>query len=302
MHNAQMDSLSNMQLFVLVVHEGSFSAASRYLGITPSSVSRQISQLEAELDTRLFQRTTRKQSLTEAGNIYFQYSQRIVDDINAAKLAVSRLSDTPSGNLHITAETDFALAYITPLLPLFLSQYPDIDIRLSMSVGLEDLVNSGIDLAIRIGHLNDSSLVARKLAMSHSVVCASPEYIKQNGLPSHPQQLEKHSCLSFQVKPGANHWRFKLSQGVVDIPVSGRVKVDSVAILREAALAGLGIILVPSWIVAKELKQGKLLPLLEDFPLEPNGTPINAVFSHNRHLAPKVRSFVDFLVEQMPSL
>jgi DNA-binding transcriptional LysR family regulator len=299
---AQMNKFSNMQLFVLVVQEGSFSATARTLGITPSSVSRQISQLEGELGARLFQRTTRKQSLTEAGKIYFQHAERIITDMEAAQLAVNRLTDTPSGSLHITAEADFALVYIAPLLPDFLEHYPDIKVRLSMNAGLADLVDGGIDMAIRIGHLGDSSLIARKIAMSESVVCASPAYIEKHGSPSHPSELEAHNCLSFRVKAGKKFWTFKVPEGSLDVPISGRIDVNSIAFLRHVALDNQGVILVPKWIVRDEIGSGQLLSLLDEYPLEPVSTPIHAVFAHNRHLAPKVRVFVDFLVERMKIL
>ncbi len=288
-----------MQLFVQVVQEGSFSATARTLGITPSSVSRQIAQLEEALGARLFQRTTRKQSLTEAGNIYFQHAERIVGDLETARLAVSRLTDTPSGNLHITAEADFALAYIAPILPEFLERYPEIRVRISMSVGMMDLVDSGIDMAIRMGHLEDSSLIARKIAMSHSLVCASSAYIEKYGSPSHPGELESHNCLSFKVKSGKNHWGFKLPEGSIEVPVSGRLNVNSLVFLRNIALEGQGIIMIPSWIIRDELLNGQLIPLLEGYLLEPGSTPIYAVFAHNKHLAPKVRVFVEFLAERM---
>ena len=288
-----------MQLFVRVVEEGSFSAAARFLGVTPSAVSRQVSQLEHELGGRVFQRTTRRQSLTEAGEIYFQHAHRIVGDLEAARLAVSRLTDTPSGSLHITVEADFALAFIEPVLAEFLDRYPEVQVRLDMSASILDLVHGGIDLAIRVGHLDDSSLVARKIAMSHSLVCASPAYLQQHGTPTHPSDLASHSCLSFRTQPGKNYWRFGSPEGVIDVPISGRVNVNGLVFLRNAALHDLGIIMIPTWIMRVELRQGGLVPMLEKFPVIPPSTPIHAVFAHNRHLAPKVRAFVDFLVERM---
>ena len=288
-----------MQLFVRVVEDGSFSTTARFLGITPSSVSRQVSQLEGKLGARLFHRTTRKQSLTEAGEIYWQHAHRLVADLEAARLAVSQLTDTPSGSLRVTIEADFAHAYVAPILPDFLGRYPAVQVHLSMSAGMMDLVDSGIDLAIRIGHLDDSSLIARKIAMSRSLVCASPAYLEQHGTPTHPSELEAHSCLSFRIQPGKNNWGFKLPQGSLDVPISGRVNANSLVFLRNAALAALGIIMIPTWMIYDELKHGHLVPLLEDFPLVPASTPIHAVFAHSRHLAPKVRAFVDFLAEQM---
>ena len=167
---------------------------------------------------------------------------------------------------------------------------------------MTDLVDSGIDLAIRMGHLEDSNLIARKIAVSHSVVCVSPEYLRRYGTPTHPDDLEAHNCLSFRTERGKKHWSFELPQGSRNVSISGRLNVNSLVLLRSAALAGLGIVMIPTWIIGDELKHGDLVPLLQQFPLLPSGTPIHAIFAHNRHLAPKVRAFVDFLVERMHKL
>ncbi len=297
-----MADLSNLQIFARVVEDGSFSAAARFIGTTPSSISRKISHLESELGARLFHRTTRKQSLTEAGEIYLQHAQRIVTDLEDARLAVSRLAETPSGSLHVTAEADFAVAFIAQILPDFLDLYPNVQIRLSLSSRQLDLVDSGIDLAIRIGRLDDSSLIARKITESREVMCASPAYLAKRGLPKHPGELEDHNCLSFQTGPEKTLWRFEIAEESLDVPVSGPVNVNSLAFLRDSALAGLGIIAVPTWMIRDELAQGLLVPVLEDFPRNPASMPVHAVFAHNRHLAPKVRAFVDFLVERIRGL
>lgn len=297
-----MNELSGLQLFVRVVEEGSFSGAARQIGVTPSSVSRQVSQLESEFGTRLFQRTTRRQSLTEAGEILFQHAHRIVADLDEAHLAVSRLADTPSGTLSVTVEADFAGAYIAPILSDFLDSYPEVQVRFIMTTGKLDLVDSGIDLAIRIGHLEDSSLFARKIATSRSLLCASPFYLAKHGMPNHPRELETHSCLSFRTQPGKIHWSFELPQGIVDVPISGRLNANSLLFLRSLALAGQGITMIPIWMIHSELERGHLVPLLEDFSLSPPSTPINVVFAHNRHLAPKVRAFVDFLAKRMETI
>jgi DNA-binding transcriptional LysR family regulator len=201
--------------------------------------------------------------------------------------------------LHVTAEADFAVAYIAPILPEFLDRYPDVQLRLSTSAAAMDLVESGIDLAIRIGHLDDSSLIARKIADSRSLLCASPAYLAEQGTPADPGELERHSCLSFRVEPGKINWAFELPQGLLNVPISGRLNANSLVFLRNAGLAGLGIIMIPTWMIRDELNHGQLVPLLEDFPLAPPSTPIHAVFAHNRHLAPKVRAFVDYLAERM---
>lgn len=291
-----------MQLFVRVVEEGSFSGAARHLGVTPSSVSRQISQLEDELGTRLFHRTTRRQNLSETGEVYLQHASRIVADIEEAKLALNRLTASPSGNLHVTAETDFAVAFIAPILPDFLEQYPDIQVRFSMSTSNLDVVDNAIDLAIRFGHLGDSGLIARKIATSGSLVCASPAYLARHGTPMHPNQLVDHSCLSFRTNAGNNYWNFKQAEASFEIPISARLNANSLTFLRQNALADQGIIMIPSWMVHDDLRQKRLLPLLEEFSLVPSSTPINVVFAHNRHMAPKVRAFVDFLSKRLKML
>lgn len=294
-----MDDLSNMKMFARVAEQGSFSAAARTLGLTPSAVSRQVSQLENELGARLFQRTTRKQSLTEAGEIYVQHARRIIADVDEARLAVNRLTDMPAGSLHVTAEADFAMAFVAPILPTFLDQYPAVQLHLTMGTSMMDLVDGGIDLAIRIGHLDDSSLIARKIASSRSVLCTSPAYLERHRIPLHPGELVSHNCLSFRTEPGRNHWTFKVSSDVLDVPISGRLNVNSLMFLREAALAGLGIIMIPKWMVNDALGARQLVPVLENFALDPPNTPVHAVFAHNRHLAPKVRAFVEFLTDRM---
>ncbi len=293
-----MSELSSLALFVRVAEEGSFSAAARFLGMMPSSVSRQISQLETELDIRLFHRTTRRQHLTEAGEIYLQHAQRIVADLDSAKLAVSQLAETPSGCLNVAIEADFANTFIGPILPGFLSRYPEIQIQFSMNTKVVDVIDSGIDIAIRIGELDDSSLFARKIGISRSLVCASPAYLKQHGTPAKPGDLSLHNCLSFRIQPRQTHWRFEVDGEPKDVAISGRVKANNLVLLRNAAIADLGIISIPVWMVANDIQQGRLVPLLEQFSMDPPNVPIHAVFAHNRHLAPKVRAFIDYLVEQ----
>lgn len=297
-----MNQLSNLYTFVRVVEGGSFSAAARFLGITPSSVSRQMSQLEKELGARLFHRTTRKQSLTEVGEIYFQHAHRIVADLEEANGAVNRLKKRPSGSLLVTAEADFATTIIAPILPEFLDRFPDVQVRLYLTPERLDLIEGGIDLAIRIGHLEDSSLIARNIGTTRSAVLASPAYLAHHGTPAHPSELAKHSCLSFRTNPGKNYWSFRLNDSSLDVPISGELNVNSLVFLRAAAAAARGIVMIPVWMVREELRHGHLVPLLENFPLVPPSTPINAVFANNRQLAPKVRAFLDFLAERLDKL
>ena len=282
-----------IHLFIHVVKQGSFSGAARYFDITPSAVSRQISQLEHELGARLFHRTTRQQNLTEAGEIYFQYALRIHEEVESAQLAVNQLSGKPAGTLRVTAERDFAETFIQPLLSGFFNRYPEIQLHLSLETNVVDLIDGAMDLAIRIGHLQDSSFVARKLMSSPSIVCASPAYIKKHSLPLTPVELQSHNCLSFRPNASQVLWRLKVEQEFQEIPVSGKLRTNSLTILRDAALKDLGIILVPKWFVQNQLDSGQLISL-NFTTLE---TPIYAVFANSRQLAPKVRAFVDFMIE-----
>jgi DNA-binding transcriptional LysR family regulator len=166
-----------------------------------------------------------------------------------------------------------------------------------MRDSLEDLSHENLDLAVRVGDLVDSSLVARKLAESHSVVCASPAYLAKNGTPIHPTDLKGHSCLSFRTHVNTHKWRFKTAEGLLEVPVTGRLKVNGLSFLRAAALNNLGVIMLPVWMLQNELKQQQLVPILEEYSLP--SVPISVIFSHNRQLVPKVRVFVDFLVERM---
>lgn len=294
-----MKEMSEMELFVKVVEEGSFSSTARYLGVTPSSISKQVSQLETHLCVRLFQRTTRKQKLTEAGEIYYQHSKRIIEDIREAKLAVSQLSNSPSGNLHITAEVDFASVFIEPIIPEFLQLYPDINVRITMSASLTDIFENGIDLAIRMGHLEDSSMIARKLITSNSIICASPQYLKQYGTPQTPEDLLQHNCISFKTQSGEVIWNFEVSGEIECIPIKCRTNVNSLSFLRGLAMANTGIVMIPVWMISEQLKKSQLIPILESFPMLPRSTPIHALYAHNRHLAPKVRVFVDFMIDRL---
>jgi len=288
-----------MHLFLKVVEEGSFSAAARALGLTPSAVSRQISQLENELGGRIFQRTTRKQSLTEAGEAYFQHVNRIVEDIEIAHKAVKNLTGAPAGKLRVSAEADFALAFIEPILSEFFNLYPEIQVSLNLSPNYEDLINDSFDLAIRIGHLDDSSLVATKLTDSQSIICVSPEYLKRHGTPTIPNDLLDHKCLSFRTDPGKKHWKFATEKESINVPIKGCLQVNNLVFLRNAALKGLGIVMIPKWVVEKEILEKSLIPILEHYQTIPPSTPVYIIFSNKRQLAPKVRVFIDFLKKRI---
>ena len=293
-----MENLESLRAFVRVVEVGSFSAAGRQLDMAPSSVSRQINEIENQLAARLFHRTTRKLSLTEAGQIYYERVVTILQELDEARLAVSHIDGAPSGIIRITAPTGLCRRHIVPAIAAYQEQYPGVKVMMQVSDQYVDIVNEGVDLAIRVGQLSDSSLIAKKIADARIVVCASPKYIKENGVPKVPENLLGHRCINLGSHYRSHVWKFKSNQGNKPIKVSGSIVVDDGESLVAAATAGLGIISVPHWIVGGELKQGILKEILKKYPITPNVSPIYAVYPHQRHLPPKVRTFIDFLVNR----
>jgi DNA-binding transcriptional LysR family regulator len=293
-----MDRLDSMEAFVRVADNRSFSEAARRLGLSKSVVSRQVSALEAHLGARLFHRTTRSLSLTEIGQAYYERCSRILAEIEEANLSVSSLQTEPRGKLRINAPMSFGVLHLARLLPSFLERYPQIDIDMAMNDRFVSLIDEGFDVAVRIGKLEDSSLIARYLGPARQVVCASPAYLERHGAPATPADLATHGCLTYSNRPTPDEWSFRASDGRRwPIEVHGRLRVNNGDALREAALKGVGIVTLPSFIVGCDLQAGTLVALLTDYT--PQDLAINAVYPHNRHLSPKVRAFVDFLVEHI---
>ena len=293
-----MDSVAGMRIFTRVVETGSFSAAGRQLGSAPSSVSRQIGELEDDLGARLLHRTTRKLSLTEAGRLYYERASKILVDVDEAKLAVSQTGGAPSGILRLTVPASVGRLHIAPALAAFHERFPAVQVALSVTDRLIDLVAEGFDLAIRVGTQRDSSLIARKIGAARRIVCASPSYLRAAGAPKVPADLANHGCLTFRAHAGSNVWRFRGPGGAAQVRVSGSLFATDGEVLTAAAVAGLGLILVPEWLVGVELKRGGLREVLRQFEAVPQSTPLYAVYPHQRHLPPKVRAFVDFLAQR----
>ncbi len=297
-----MESLAGLKMFARVVETGSFSEAGRQLGIAPSSVSRQINELEDALGAVLFQRTTRKLSLTEAGELYYERTTRIVTEIDEAKLAVSQLDGTPSGILRLNVPGSLSRRYMVPIIVEFQKKFPKVEIVLLASDQVMDMIEHRIDLTIRLGALKDSSMVARKIGSGRRVICASTSYIKKSGKPLTPAELANHNCLTFRSNPGSNVWKFKDQNGdLSEVRVSGNLFGNDGESLVAAAVAGHGIILVPEWLVSCELKSGALREVLTNCSSIPRETPVYALYPRQRHLPPKVRVFIDFMVEQFDS-
>lgn len=292
-----MDRFAALEAFVKVAETQSFSEAARRLRASKSVVSRQIAALEAELGARLFQRTTRSMTLTEAGRGYFERASRILADLEDANLSVSQLQATPRGLLRVNAPMSLGLLHIAPALPDFLKRYPDVDVDMTMNDRFVDLIDEGFDLAVRVGKLEDSSLVARKLAPVRRVVCASPDYLKARGVPATPDDLNDHDCLCYSNLSMAHEWRFVTDKGAPwPVEVKGRLNVNNGDALKIAALRGLGFVNLPTFIVGSELQAGTLVTVLDRYI--PQDASVSAVYPHARHLSPKVRAFVDFLAER----
>lgn len=290
-----MDRLAALDMFVAVAETQSFSLAAQKLRISKSVVSRQIAQLESHLGVRLLQRTTRALALTEAGQTYLAHAKRILADMVEADMSVSSLQAAPRGLLRVTAPVSFGFLHLAPALSDFLGLHSEIEVDLALNDRFVDVIDEGFDLAVRIGKLTDSRLVARRLAPSPMVVCASPAYLAAHGTPLNPSDLKHHECLCYSNIPTAHEWRFMATDGKpLTVNVRGRVHINNGDALCAAARGGLGIVIVPHLIVADDLKRGALVSLLAHFIIQ--DTAIHIVYPHARLMSPKVRAFIDFLV------
>ena len=292
-----MDKATQMMVFVRTVEEGSFSAAARSLDLTPSSVSRQISLLEDRLGARLLNRSTRRLSLTEAGRTYYEHCARIIAEMDDADEAVSSLQGAVRGTLRVTATVAFARIQVVPLVAEFLDRYPDLTLQLELTDRRVDMVEEGVDAAIRLSEqLAEPSIVARKLAPNRRIVCATPEYLAAHGTPKTPDDLLRHNCLHMYTLARFNEWEFEDPDGAHMIRVNGRFRANTADALYQAVLAGVGIGRLATFLVGGDIKAGRLVPLLPTFTHEKSA--IYVLYPHRRNLAPKVRAFVDFLLEK----
>lgn len=295
-----MEALNDIAVFVQVVESGSFTAAAERLGLSRSVVSKYITRLEGRLGARLLNRTTRRLSLTETGHVFFHRSQRGLLEIEEAEAEVSRLQGAPRGKLRINSPMSFGILHIAPLLPEFLERYPDLSLEMNLDDRQVDLVEEGFDLAIRIAELPESSLIARRLAPCRHVVCATPAYLERHGTPQKPRDLQQHNAITFRYQPTPDEWHFVSRQGEVSrVQVGGSLQMNNSLALREALLHDVGLTLIPTFIVGEDLRENRLRAVLTDYrTLEPS---IYAVYPHRRHLSPKVRAFIDFLVQKIPA-
>jgi len=292
-----MDRLAAIEAFVRVAECGSFSKAAERLHASKSVVSRQVGALEAELGARLLHRTTRALTLTEAGRSYFERAGRILADLAEADASVGQLQASPRGRLRVSAPMSFGALHLSPAMPDFLLRYPDVELDLIMNDRYVDLVDEGFDMAVRIGKLEDSSLVARKLAPMRRTVCAAPAYLEKSGTPASPDDLTAHECLCYSNVGLSQEWRFVHPDGRPwPVEVRGRLHANNGDALHAAALAGFGLAVLPSFLAGRDFQSGALVSVLEDFM--PQDAALYAVYPHARHLSPKVRAFVDYLAER----
>jgi DNA-binding transcriptional LysR family regulator len=289
------DSLYEMSVFSKVVASGSLSAAARDLGVSTAVVSRRLAALEARLGVRLVNRTTRRLALTDEGASYHEACARILAEIEDADAAAAARRVEPRGVLKAALPASFGHLHVAPLVPEFASRYPKIQLALSLSDRTVNVIEEGYDLAIRIGELEDSSLAARKLAPNRRVVCASPDYLKRHTAPRIPEDLQRHNCLT--TTELHMNWEFKGPDGKRGaVRVSGHYACDNWEVLRDWALAGMGVALKSTWDVRKQLENGSLIWLLPGYDFGPD-VAIYAVYPHRRYLPAKTRVFIDYLAE-----
>jgi DNA-binding transcriptional LysR family regulator len=289
-----MDKLGSLRAFVKVVELGSFSEAGRQLRLSRSAVSKYIAELEDDLGVQLLNRTTRHAAPTESGQSYYERAISILADIDAADLSVAQSHATPRGLLRVNAPMSFGTIKLGPLLADFMALYPELKIQLVLSDEQVDPVQEGLDVTLRIADLESSSLIARKIVPIERVVCASPEYLKQKGTPAHPSDLRQHNCLTYGFLSTGNQWKLTGKDGDHWIQPSWTLCANNAEVLRDAAVKGCGIALLPVFIAEKELEDGALRAVLSDYTAPP--LTLYAIYPPTRHLALKVRLFIDFLV------
>ncbi len=297
-----MDHLSRIGIFIAVVKNQSFAGAARELGITSSAVSKQVQNLENELQVKLLNRTTRKVSATEEGAIFFERSARALEDLQEAKEQVHELKTNPKGSLKVSMPLSLGINYLIKEIASFAKTYPDIHLDISFDDRIVDIVGEGFDLVIRISELKDSSLIARRLAPCPFIICASSEYLKTHGNLISAEDLTNHNVLAYTRNTGLHEWRYKAPDGQSgQVTLNGTFKSDTGQMMREAALQGIGIAILPIFYVAEHLKSGGLIKVLPDYTTWPD-RDIHAVFMPNRYLSTRLRLFVDHLAAICKSL
>ena len=292
-----MDTLAAIRVFTKVVEQGSFAKAAERLEMSTSAVSRLLAQLETHLDARLLNRTTRRLSLTESGEGFFERCVQLLSDLEEAEALASMNSARPRGTLKLTCSIAFGVLHLAPAIGRFQAKYPETRFDISLSDHFVDLIETGLDLAVRIGDLGNPNLVARKIGETRLVACASPAYLERHGTPAHPDDLAGHNCFTYAYSSAKDHWRFRDPSGrVIEAHVSGSIHTNNGEMSAAIAEQGVGITLEPDFMLAAGIASGRLVRILEDYA--PPATNIYAVYPSRRHLSAKVRTFVEFLVRE----
>lgn len=284
-------NFEHLKLFVRVAATQNISLAGKEFGLSPAASGAQLNKLEQYLGVRLVNRTTRKVSLTEDGELFLPHAEELLSNVEVAKASVGNASVKPKGTLRVTAPASFARLHLTPIIRPFLSKYPDLKLDLKLSDNIDDVIEGGFDVAIRDAALKDSTLVARKLAVDKRIVCASPEYLKQFGMPKTLEQLHEHNSVCLK---GLETWSFSCPDGKQSIKTKSVVTADNGELVRDACVDGLGVAITSTWCSYKELNEGKLVEILKDYPLA-SDSAIWAVYPTSVLLSPKIRAFIDFL-------
>ncbi len=293
-----MDVMHSMAVFRRVVEAKSFSAVARETNMSQSTVSKHIAALEERLSTKLLNRSTRSLKLTEAGKEYYQHCIRILNDFQEAEASIGKGKINPTGSLRLSTSASFGRSFILPYLSEFLETYPEINIDLLFDDDYIDLVKTGIDLAIRIGPLADSTLIAKKIGSSPRITVASTDYLVKHGRPKKPADLTKHNCLFHSLEKSPNLWYYNsIQEGDESIRVNGRFKANSPDAIFDATIAGLGISVLPIWYVQPYIKQGQLKMILENY--KPTAHDIHAIYPERRFVAPKVKRMIEFIAEKL---
>jgi DNA-binding transcriptional LysR family regulator len=291
-----VDTLTSMKVFATVVETGSFAAASNRLDLSRSMASKYVAHLEEHLGTRLLQRTTRKLTLTESGSGYYERCQQILADIAEAEQGATHLTAAPRGTLRMTIPVSFGVLHMGPLVADYLKQYPDVKIDMLLSDHRVDLIEEGLDLAVRIGAMPESGLIAKKLASDRVAICGSPDYFARHGVPVTPQDLVHHNCLLYSYTPSGDEWKMAGPDGEHTVKVAGSLRATNGEMVKLAALGGIGLIRQPLFLAAAEIRAGRLVEVLTEYRSYDLG--VYAVYPSRKHLSAKVRTFVDFLAER----
>jgi DNA-binding transcriptional LysR family regulator len=292
-----MDRFQSMSAFVAVIDAGGFSAAARKLGMPLATISRKVSELEDHLQVGLINRTTRKITLTEPGQSYYESCRRLLEELREAERTASGEYTTPRGELIITAPIVFGRLHLTPIAVDFMKCFPEVELRLLLEDRIANLLDEQIDLAVRISDMPDSSLVATRIGTIRHVICASPAYLKARGMPLHPSDLITHDCITRTKLAVPDSWPFRIGDALKSFPVRRRFAVTTAEAAIEAALQGAGIARVLCYQVAQSRRDGKLVTVLQQF--EPEPFPLSLVYAKSRLLPLKLRAFLDFAIPRL---